>query len=118
MSTMTLHDRVEFALRDAGFDLDESYRIAYLAAREADAVPVAEVVDAESDDGYLIPKRGRLLDKDIPVGTKLYAAPVVHTESQVAGLVEFAEWISGRHPKGTVEGDAAREALSKFRGEA
>lgn len=28
---MTLHDRVEFALRDAGFDLDEASRIATLA---------------------------------------------------------------------------------------
>lgn len=30
--TMSLHDRVEFALRDAGFDLDEASRIAILAA--------------------------------------------------------------------------------------
>jgi hypothetical protein len=32
---MTLEDRVEFALRDAGFDYDEASHIAQLAARSA-----------------------------------------------------------------------------------
>jgi hypothetical protein len=46
---MTLHDRVEFALRDAGFDLDEASRIATLAesnlAQAVDVGAIREVAD-------------------------------------------------------------------------
>ena len=41
-----LLDRVEFALRDAGFDYDEAFRIAHLAARPQDASGDAEALTA------------------------------------------------------------------------
>ena len=43
--TMTLHDRVEFALRDAGFDLDEASRIATLAEAHLSQPAQADVGD-------------------------------------------------------------------------
>lgn len=39
-----LLDRVEFALRDAGFDYDEAFRIAHLAAHPQDASGDAEAL--------------------------------------------------------------------------
>jgi len=51
MNEMTLQDRVEFALRDAGFDLDEA---ANLAAHLAKAGEPAQPVEADSDRTKLI----------------------------------------------------------------
>lgn len=42
---MSLHDRVEFALRDAGFDYDEALRIALLAA-----APKQQAVNEAGDE--------------------------------------------------------------------
>lgn len=40
VAKFSLHDRVEFALRDAGFDYDEAFRIATLATPKQQAVEV------------------------------------------------------------------------------
>lgn len=49
-----LLDRVEFALRDAGFDYDEAFRIAHLAARPQDASGDAAMREALENSNSLL----------------------------------------------------------------
>lgn len=58
------------------------------------AEPVAEVVDTESDDGYMIPKHARLLNevaRKLPIGTKLYTAPPAEREQIEEGKRQWDE---------------------------
>lgn len=80
---MSLHDRIEFALRDAGFDLDEAFHIAELASIAIEC-PVCEpdgIYDTEGNgpyDCYACGKKAKIASTDA-----IRAYEIVHADGRV-----------------------------------
>jgi hypothetical protein len=93
---MTMHDRVEFALRDAGFDPDEASRIATLA--ESNIAQPAQAVDAQAIADSVDPIVIRLHD----VTAKLEAAnaEIERLNAEIAEALKYARryrWLRSKN---------------------
>lgn len=92
----SLHDRVEFALRDAGFDLDEAAFVAEAADSASWPVeePIAEVVVVDRVRKLRVyPDEGLRSLLQFPVGTKFYTAP----PAQAVDLERFRGMVKSQH---------------------
>lgn len=87
----SLIDRVEFALRDAGFDLDEAFTIAHKAAQQATQTAIGYAnlhhLKDTSTDGVILRKKSEFFT--VPV----YAEPVEYPKCVVCG--EFPVFDAG-----------------------